>query len=91
MLTIDLQTLYVAHTLVSAGVSAALSLYLAPRWHTPSARTLLMLVGVMAPWVSNMINLMEIEPMRHFDLTPAAFAISGMVFFGEPSAIRCWN
>jgi PAS domain-containing protein len=224
VLTIDLQTLYVAHTFVAAGISAALALYLVPRWNTPSARTLLllvsavslwsffygmefkssgleaklfwvrmeylgavwtgllffrfvmiltgrrmwlsgprswllfvvpvltlagvltnahhqliwsqvwvetsgpipalaydrgagfwvfviysyglllagtgnllhgylfsqqienrhlwvMLVGVMAPWVSNVIYLMEIEPMRHVDLTPAAFAISGMAFF----------
>ncbi len=40
-----------------------------------------MLIGVLAPWLSNIVYLMEIAPLRHIDLTPAAFAVSGMAFF----------
>jgi PAS domain S-box-containing protein len=34
-----------------------------------------------APWTSNILYLLEIEPVRHIDLTPAAFAISGITLF----------
>ena len=39
------------------------------------------LVGVLAPWLSNILYLMKIEPLRHIDLTPAALAFSGTAFF----------
>ena len=40
-----------------------------------------MLVGVMLPWASNLLYLLEVKPVRHIDLTPAAFAFSGVAFF----------
>jgi PAS domain S-box-containing protein len=40
-----------------------------------------MLIGLLLPWASNLIYLLEIEPVRHIDLTPAAFAVSGLAFF----------
>ncbi|MCB2145342.1 MAG: PAS domain S-box protein [Deltaproteobacteria bacterium] len=40
-----------------------------------------LMVGLAAPWVSNILYLIEIAPIRHLDLTPFAFAISGVTFF----------
>ncbi len=40
----------------------------------------LLLVGVMCPWLFNIIYLFGFEELKHFDLTPAAFTISGITF-----------
>lgn len=40
-----------------------------------------LMVGLAAPWVSNILYLMGVDPIRYLDLTPFAFAISGVTFF----------
>ena len=40
----------------------------------------LLLVGVVCPWLSNIIYLFGFEELKHLDLTPAAFTISGIAF-----------
>ena len=39
------------------------------------------LTGVLAPWVSNIVYLAGIDPLRSIDLTPVAFTVSGLAFF----------
>lgn len=39
------------------------------------------LIGVLAPWASNIVYLAGFEPLRHIDLTPVAFTVSGLAFF----------
>jgi MFS family permease len=48
--TIDLQTLYIFHSFAAAAVSAALAVYLIPRWSAPNARCLSLLMGSVAVW-----------------------------------------
>lgn len=42
---------------------------------------IVLMVGLAAPWLSNFFYLIGVEPFRHLDLTPLAFAISGAAFF----------
>ncbi len=42
---------------------------------------LILMVGLAAPWASNILYLIEVEHIRYLDLTPFAFAISGVTFF----------
>ncbi len=39
-----------------------------------------LLVGVSAPWISNVMYLFNIPPFSDFDMTPVAFTISGLAF-----------
>ena len=41
---------------------------------------LMLLVGVMCPWLFNFIYLFSFDELKHLDLTPAAFTISGIAF-----------
>ena len=41
---------------------------------------IMLLVGVMCPWLSNILYLFGFDELKHFDLTPAAFTISGIAF-----------
>ena len=40
----------------------------------------MLLVGVICPWLSNILYLFGFDALKHFDLTPAAFTISGIAF-----------
>ncbi|BBO86324.1 hypothetical protein DSCO28_68900 [Desulfosarcina ovata subsp. sediminis] len=42
---------------------------------------IILMIGLAAPWVSNVLHLIEIDPFRHVDPTPFAFSISGFSFF----------
>jgi PAS domain S-box-containing protein len=41
---------------------------------------LMLLIGVMCPWLANILYLAGVDELKHFDLTPAAFTISGIAF-----------
>ncbi len=38
------------------------------------------MIGGLAPWISNVLFIFKISPVPHFDLTPVAFIISGLAF-----------
>jgi PAS domain S-box-containing protein len=38
------------------------------------------MVGVMAPWVANILYILNLTPIKYLDYTPFAFMISGVVF-----------
>lgn len=40
----------------------------------------MLLLGIMCPWLSNIIYLFGIDALKHFDFTPAAFTVSGITF-----------
>lgn len=44
------------------------------------SQVVLLLIGGLTPWVLNMIFLFNISPFPYLDLTPFAFAISGVAF-----------
>nr|NJM02092.1 PAS domain S-box protein [Desulfobacula sp.] len=41
---------------------------------------LMMLIGVMCPWLANILYLAGGDELKHLDLTPAAFTVSGIAF-----------
>ncbi len=43
-------------------------------------KLLVVLLGVLIPWVANGIYLFNLSPFRHLDITPFAFTISGLAF-----------
>jgi PAS domain S-box-containing protein len=43
-------------------------------------QTRVLLIGAFMPWVSNLIFVLNLSPIPHLDLTPLAFAISGVAF-----------
>lgn len=49
-----------------------------PQLYRGQAATLL--IGVLAPWVGNAIYIFELSPFPNLDLTPFAFAITGLAF-----------
>ncbi|MBN1310903.1 MAG: PAS domain S-box protein [Anaerolineae bacterium] len=54
------------------------SIYRTPQFYRGQATTLL--IGVFAPWVGNAIHLSGISPFPNLDLTPFAFAVTGLAF-----------
>jgi PAS domain S-box-containing protein len=50
----------------------------APQLYRGQAATLL--IGVLAPWVGNAIYIFNLSPFPNLDLTPFAFAITGLAF-----------
>ena len=50
MLGIDLHLFYIIQAFAASAISAALIVYLIPRWQTPSTRSLLLLMGSVAVW-----------------------------------------
>jgi PAS domain S-box-containing protein len=69
-----------SYGLLLAGTALLLHGYLFSR-RIENRHFWLVFVGIVAPWTSNLLYLLEIEPVRHIDLTPAAFAISGITLF----------
>ena len=69
-----------SYGLLLAGTALLFYGYLFSR-HIDNRDFWLILIGIMAPWTTNILYLMEFEPIRHIDLTPAAFAVSGITFF----------
>jgi PAS domain S-box-containing protein len=69
-----------SYSLLLAGTMHLLHGYLFTR-RIENRHFWVMLIGVSAPWASNIIYLAGIEPMDHIDLTPMAFTISGVAFF----------
>ncbi|WP_231716515.1 histidine kinase N-terminal 7TM domain-containing protein [Desulfosarcina alkanivorans] len=74
--------IFVAYSygLLVAGTAALFYGYLFSR-HIGNRHFWLIFIGIAAPWTSNLLYLLEFAPIRHIDLTPAAFAISGLTFF----------
>ncbi|WP_319526711.1 histidine kinase N-terminal 7TM domain-containing protein [uncultured Desulfosarcina sp.] len=74
--------IFVAYSygLVLAGTVSVFHSYLFAR-QTESRHFWVVLIGVLAPWVSNIVYLTGFEPLRHIDLTPVAFTVSGLAFF----------
>lgn len=74
--------IYVAYAygLLAAGTVVLIQGHLFNR-QIESRHFWVMLIGVLAPWLSNIVYLAEFEPLRHIDLTPASFTISGIAFF----------
>jgi len=69
-----------SYGLVLAGTVSVFHSYLFAR-KTESRHFWVVLIGVLAPWASNIVYLAGFEPLRHIDLTPAAFTVSGLAFF----------
>lgn len=40
----------------------------------------MLLIGVMCPWLANILYLSGFDELKHLDLTPAAFTVSGIAF-----------
>jgi PAS domain S-box-containing protein len=40
----------------------------------------MLLIGVMCPWLANILYLSGFDELKHLDLTPAAFTVSGVAF-----------
>lgn len=49
-----------------------------PEFYRGQVATLL--IGVLAPWVGNAIHISELSPFPNLDVTPFAFAITGLAF-----------
>lgn len=47
-------------------------------WHIYRLQLGLTLLGVFAPWISNIIYLAHLNPIPHWDMTPLAFSITGL-------------
>lgn len=52
-------------------------------------QTVLMIVGALVPWVSNVLYLARITPITGLDLTPIGFTVSGRASPGVSIAIAC--
>ena len=69
-----------SYGLVLVGTVSIFHSYLFAR-QTESRHFWVVLIGVLAPWVSNIVYLAGFDPLRHIDLTPVAFTVSGLAFF----------
>ncbi|WP_345781976.1 histidine kinase N-terminal 7TM domain-containing protein [Natrinema salsiterrestre] len=50
-----------------------------------------LLVGIMAPWASNVLFLMDAVPLPGLDPTPVAFSISGVAYLGALTRFRLFG
>ncbi|WP_226004628.1 histidine kinase N-terminal 7TM domain-containing protein [Natrinema salinisoli] len=50
-----------------------------------------LLVGILAPWVSNVLFLMDAVPLPGLDPTPVAFSISGVAYLGALTRFRLFG
>ena len=62
--------LLVATILIIRSILASAQLF---RW-----QSLLVGIGILAPWASNLLYILKINPVRNLDLTPLAFGITGL-------------
>ncbi len=46
--------------------------------HLYQMQILVMLIGIAAPWLANVIYLLRLSPWPHIDMTPIAFTLSGL-------------
>ena len=51
----------------------------------------LILAGALFPWLGNALYIFEIGPLAHLDLTPFAFAVSGLCFAVGVFQLRLLN
>lgn len=54
-------------------------------WHSSSSQfigqVLSMLIGILAPWVGNVLYLVGLNPVPYFDFTPVGFMITGIALY----------
>jgi PAS domain S-box-containing protein len=51
-------------------------------------QSIALLIGTVAPWASNLLFLLGIAPVPGLDLTPVAFAVSGVAYLGALTRFR---
>ena len=44
------------------------------------AQLWLLIFGVAAPWIGNLMYILDLTPIRGLDMTPLAFAVTGVCF-----------
>jgi len=67
-----------AYTLLAAGSFLILqSLKHTAQWYSRQVASLM--IGILVPWVGNLLYVSKISPIPYLDLTPVAFSLSGLV------------
>ncbi|NMB86847.1 MAG: response regulator [Chloroflexi bacterium] len=73
-------------------LGTALMLWFSLRTHQLYRRqAALLAIGVLFPWISNMIYLLDLSPWPWIDLTPLSFAISGLVLTWNVFEFQMFN
>jgi len=71
----------VAYYAILGVASAVLIARAAPRGRTFVGQTVILLSGLAIPWLATALGFLPLNPLRGVDMTPAAFAVTGVLLF----------
>ncbi len=72
---------HVAYSYVCLGLGSVLLLWnVARASHMARSQIMTIIIGVLLPWISNALTVLDLKPIPFLDLTPFAFSLSGVAF-----------